>query len=413
MLQLPNGCTCSNPTVYPPNWKTGGVTLLKKDWYIQYRFYDLLFLEKYPRGRLTIVKGMNAFKDLAERREAVKALLSNELYSLTECQYNPITGARIEPVADVPASYEIDPATPFVDALKASMNYIDVKKETKIDITSVLKYVGIAAKNLRYEKIPISEIKKKNIKILLAEVGNIDLIDRNGKRTPRNWSAKRYNVYWKHLHRLFEELIELEACEYNPVKLISKKATVTKMRLTLTREERNDAINQHLKEKYFSFYRFCQIFFHSGSRVRELLRIQKKDVDLIRQIFKIVVEKGKNKREEERTIKDIALPFWQELLIGAKPDDYIFSLDLVPGPIAITAPQITRRWRTHVKEKLGIKADLYSLKHSNLDETAGILDEAAAQKQAGHTTPVITIKNYLHGQKERQHQRLKGVNNVL
>jgi integrase len=413
MLQLPNGCSCSNPTVYPPNWKTGGQSLLKKDWYIQYRFYDPLFKNKYPRGRLKIVKGMNSFKDLCERREAVNILLADELQALRYQQYNPITGVVVEQVEDIAISYEIDPQMPFVDALKAALKYVDVKSQTKIDITSVLKYVGLAARNLRYDHIPISEIKKKNIKILLAEVGKIDIIDAKGNRIQRNFSDKRYNVYWKHLHRLFQELIELEACEYNPVKLIKKKSTVTKMRLTLTKEERHTSINEHLKEKFYSFFRFCQIFFHSGSRMTELLRVKVKDVDLYRQSFKMIVEKGKNKREEERTIKDIALPFWIELLQDAKPDDYIFAKGLLPGSVPITAPQITRRWRMHVKDKLGIKADLYSLKHSNLDETAGLLDEIAAQNQAGHTTPVITIKNYLHGQKEREHQRLKSVNNEL
>lgn len=66
-----------------------------------------------------------------------------------------------------------------------------------------------------------------------------------------------------------------------------------------------------------------------------------------------------------------------------------------------------------MKKKLGIKADIYSLKHSNLDETAAILDVKAAQNQAGHTAPVITIERYLGGENERKHNRLKTFNNNL
>ncbi|MBK7882513.1 MAG: hypothetical protein IPJ81_00725 [Chitinophagaceae bacterium] len=54
---------------------------------------------------------------------------------------------------------------------------------------------------------------------------------------------------------------------------------------------------------------------------------------------------------------------------------------------------------------------MYSLKHSNLDETSAILDINAAARMAGHTSTVITMKHYAIGEKERQNNLLKEVNN--
>jgi hypothetical protein len=71
-MLLPNGCSCSDPTVYPANWENTGASI-KQDWYIQYYFYDPVFKEKYKNGKLFIVKGgINRLKTLSERREALK-----------------------------------------------------------------------------------------------------------------------------------------------------------------------------------------------------------------------------------------------------------------------------------------------------------------------------------------------------
>jgi integrase len=154
------------------------------------------------------------------------------------------------------------------------------------------------------------------------------------------------------------------------------------------------------------------IFFHSGAREQELLLIKKSDIDIKRQRYKVIIRKGKDYVEKWRTIKDIVLPLWQEVFELASGDQYLFSEGLNPGDKTIRRDQITRRWRTHVKQKLSITADFYSLKHSNLDEIAEALDIEAAQKAAGHTTAVITM-DYAIGEKERQHQRLKKVKNVF
>ncbi len=42
MLQLPNGCYCSQPSIYPSNWNKASASI-KDKWYVQYHFHDPRF----------------------------------------------------------------------------------------------------------------------------------------------------------------------------------------------------------------------------------------------------------------------------------------------------------------------------------------------------------------------------------
>ncbi len=134
-------------------------------------------------------------------------------------------------------------------------------------------------------------------------------------------------------------------------------------------------------------------------------------VDLKNQVYKCDIRKGKQHREVLRTIKTIALPFWEEVLEDSNPEDYVFSKGLRPGPIQIRADQITKRWYKYVKKPLGITADFYSLKHVNSSEMVDILSEHDAAKLMGHTTTGMVRKIYDTKREDRQHTRIKDVGN--
>jgi len=138
--------------------------------------------------------------------------------------------------------------------------------------------------------------------------------------------------------------MEMEAIEHDPVTPIKKQGTTKRIRPTLTKEERA-TVNRHLKAKYYTLWRFMHIFFHSGSRESELMRLKKEDVNLKRQQFKVMVKKGGVYREEWRTIKDIIVPLWMEVYNEAKAGQVLFSKFMRPGAVFINLWQITRRWR--------------------------------------------------------------------
>ncbi len=395
-MLLLNGCSCSEPSVYPTNWEKPGASV-KCDWYIQYYFCDPIFKEKYKNGKLFIVKGgLNRLKTLAERREAVKILMGELIYLLKNEGYNPITKIKLPSFQN---DYEIEPSTQWLVALEKVKTKIKLEKSTISDMKSCLSKISKATAALRFSTIPISEIRRKHIKIIFEYLEAND-----------NLSAHRFNKYRSYLMILFKELLELETIESNPVRDLSKRKTIKKLREVLSDKER-EKIDKYLKLNFYTFWRFMIIFFHSGARENEMLALQAKNVDIEKHRFKILIKKGSQQREVYRTIKDIALPLWIEILKDANPKDYIFSVGLKPGTKKIIREQITRRWYVHVKKKLNISADFYSLKHLNIDETADALDIKDASVMAGHTTPVITIEHYALNEKQRQHERLRKVHN--
>lgn len=391
MLSLPNGCSCSKISVYPKGWDKGKISI-DQDWYIHYRFYD----PAREKPKQVIIKGMNIYKTLVERRSATKALLENEIHLLENRGYNPFLGKLNEGSS----AGEIHPDTPFIDALWKAYHTIQKAPTTKRDIKSAITGVERAAIRAGVAALPISQVSQKYIKRILQLCSEV---------VP-GWSANRFNSYRSYLMMLFNELIEIEATDIDPVSKIKKQKTIKKMRTVLQPDQRK-MINDHLKEKNYPFWRFVHIFFHSGARTTELMRVKKGDVDLAGQRYKVTIYKGEKYTETWKVIKNVAIPLWIEVLNAAGPDDYIFSRGLLPGSGLISASQINRRWKRHVKNDLGIDVDFYSLKHLNLDETAAALSAQDAAKMASHTTPVITISHYLVGEKERQDERLKKVNN--
>lgn len=402
MIYLPNGCRCSELSVSPRNWDKKSASAVGI-WQIQYRFYDpTVIVNGKIKPKLCVVKGMNQFKSVSERREAVRILLENELERL-KAGYNPIKQVIQEQEKEV----ELSPNTPFVKALNIAYGKVSAVRETKADIRSVIKGTVAAAESLGFSMVPVSQVGRKVIKLILERCAVLN---------PR-WSNNRHNVYKDYLTKLFKELVELEMTDSNPVKEISKKKVIRKIRETLTQEERV-VINKHLHDNHYYFWRFLHIFFHSGSRETELMRLRTTDVNLHRQQYKAVVLKGGEPREVIRPIKDSVVGLWEEVLRECKPGAYLFTKHLQPGDQPIHSSQINRRWRRHVKlnkkitKDLGspVTADFYSLKHSNSDETAALLDIRAAALQNSHTS-VGTTKIYAIGEVAREMERLKKLQN--
>ena len=413
MIQLPNGCHCGELSVNPKNWKQVGASI-KKNWYITYRFYDPAFSEKYPDGKLRMVKGMNGYHRLDTRRKATIDLIEAEMHLLLNDGFNPISNnctpitsvksLPIKPPAHIGrvSNTLIDPNTPIIVALNFAFNKIEVESGTRLDIKSMLKYIGQAAVNLNFEQIEISQLQRKHIRFLLDEVKIIRNV----------FSNSRFNKYRTYLMILLEELMELEAIDGNPAKAIRKKKEIVAIKDLLTDEQRVE-VNDYLYANYRNFWQLLHIFFHSGSRVIELCRVKVEDVDIKKQQCKYLLKKGRAWVEVLRPIKNSVIELWEDQIKGAKPGHYIFSVGLKPGINKISPSQITRRWKRLVKDnkKLGITADFYSLKHLNTDETAAELDLKDAAAQNSHTSTVITMKHYAFGEKERQNERLKKVTN--
>ena len=387
MIALPNKCTCSNPSVYPKNWKTVSASI-KIDWRIQYYFKD-----PEHGTKLIVVKRMNRFKSLTERRAVTKTLLEGELQQLHE-GYNPIKNVTVTAQVN-----EVHPGTGLMAALHYVFDRLKCVHSTHTDIKSTLKFVEIAAKALNLASLPVKDVKRRHIKRMMDYC----------EETKATFTAKTFNRYRKNLGILFKELVELDAIESNIIRDISKQKTVRKIKKVLTPEE--CAAVSHFALSYDPrFYLLIHIFFHSGCRTTEIFRVKVKHVDLNRQTVLITVLKGNQPFEVEKPIKDIALPFWKEAMEGAALGDYVFSKGLKPGPVAINPNQATRRWKRHVKNKLGIVCDFYSLKHLNTDQITKLKGLKTAGLLNSHTSE-STTRIYAVNETERMNEEIKKIGN--
>jgi len=389
-LILSNGCTSSNPSVTPNNWVTGGKELLNRDWRIQYYFHDPLFKEKYPKGKQVRKKGMNEFHTLKERRNATKYILDRIQKQLIQEHYNPITDTFNSKYGN------IDGYSFFYEALKHAYENLKVQHTSKLDYKSMLKYVEQSIVALSFTYIQIKDVSRKHIKQILTH-----------QQTSRGLTNNRYNKYLSYLSVLFGDLIEEEIMENDPTYKIKKLPVTRSLREVINDDERVE-ISKFLKCNYYNFWRYMMIFFASGARSSELLRIKYSDVDLSKSEYKVLIKKGKQFKEVIKPINRNVLYLWKELMNDE--GEYIFSRNLEPGENSITRAQVTRRWKVHVKDKLGITADFYSLKHLSLDEIVSSSSMKDASALASHTSDKMMKNHYAVGEKQRQLDRLKKVN---
>lgn len=397
MKQLSSGCYRSNITVSPANWNTKRASM-NKYWRISYRFYDPALKDhpEFTKGKKIEIWGLNEHKDLEVRQGIVRALINREINMLDNLGYNPITGKFIE-IRDEDDN-GFSPYTPLIQALRSITPKITDEPNTLRDIKTFLKYFEKSAIQLDKAHVPVKDIKRKDLRLILDNCANV----RNDQGKKKKWSNNQFNHYRKYLSMHYAVLEELEMVEYNPVSKIAKKGTIQKIKRVLTHEERRK-IDQALREKNPTFHRFINIFFHSGARISELLNLTAKDVDLKRQVFKALIKKGKSKRWVEKTIKDVALPFWKDAMKDRPANALVFADDLRPSP--------TKIWKRLVKTGLKIDADLYSLKHLNSTEVVDAAGEETAAALNDHTTTAMVVNIYDTKQANRRHEKLKKISN--
>jgi integrase len=293
---------------------------------------------------------------------------------------------------------ELHPNLPFITALEIARRKMHVSESQHKQLKWVTERMRPMAIKMRIQDVTIGDLKRMQLKSLLDRMAMPD---------------EYFNRVKGYISSLFRELIEYECCETNLTRDIRKRKTIKREREVLS-PEHYKIVMDYLKPKYYTFYRYAKIFGFSGGRSSELFSVQAKDVDLNAQEYRVLIKKGSSYREKTKVILKDAVPFWEELLRDAKPDDFIFSRNLEPGPKQIRSYQITKRWYRLVKNSDGIKddegnsikvtADFYSLKHSLLDS----LPADVAQQMAAHTN-ARTTAIYQVNKEKRQREMLKNL----
>ena len=371
------GCSYTEFWVSPANWQKATKKDLDKEWYVQCTFFDPRYEKKYPKG-FPYRKKANRPNTIEERKEMISFLLKNIPKQLND-GYNPIIKKYMHLQKE-----GLYPDLHFIEAYRRALEIKSGTKSHLYNIKRAIDRLEEASEALGMQYIKIKDLRRVDLKRMLDWLQLPD---------------KYYNRFVIYFSSLYRELIEYECCESNITRDIYPKKTFKEPRIVLEKNEL-DKVKEHLEEHYPDFYRYMMIFLYSGARNTELFRLQRKDVDLDKQEFVILLEKGGQYKRCTKVILSPALEYWCEVCEECQsPDDYLFSLNFVPSKKMGHTEIVTRFWKRNVKDKLGVDADFYALKHYMLDN----LDSDTAMLLASHTNKNTTaIYQVNKAKKERE-----------
>ena len=358
------GCSYTEFWVSPSNWQKATKKDLSKDWFVECVFFDPRYEKKYPKG-FSFRKKANKPQTIEERKALISFFLKSIPHQFND-GYNPITKKYMNL-----RNEGLYPDLLFIEAYRRALEIKSGTKSHLYNIKRAIDRLEEASEALGMQYIKIKDLRRVDLKRMLDYLQLTD---------------KYYNKFVIYFSSLYRELIEYECCESNITRDIYPKKTFKEPRLVLEKNEL-DRVREHLEEAYPDFYRYMMIFLYSGARNTELFRLQRKDVDLDKQEFVILLEKGGQYKRCTKVILSPALEYWREVCEECKsPDDYLFALNFVPSKKMGNKEIVTRFWKRNVKDKLGIEADFYSLKHYMLDN----LDSDTAMLLASHTNKNTT-----------------------
>nr|DAG72829.1 MAG TPA: Integrase [Caudoviricetes sp.] len=352
--------------VYPVSWDKNIKSNLKTTWEIQYKFY----CTDYPQGYTVRLKGMNRAKTLEEKQFLTKQIINIELDNLKK-GFNPITREF-----EIQSEFVVE-NTPFIQALNIAFEKTKLVKSTIKSIKDTIKLVSDAALNIGISTKPISEIKKKDIRIILDYL------------LTKGYSNDRYNKVKTYLGILFNYFVDLDIFEHNFLHFIKKRPHTPKIRTIFRKDDKEKFMD--LKTINYKLWRILTMYYCSQTRITEFRNIKLSDVHFDKQYFIIFERKGKRYHEVIKPINIHVAKLWKEVLSEAEKDDlYLFCNDLIPGTNPCTEWSLSNKYRRWVKGKLGIEADMGSLRHTFANDITTNYGLEEAQKALGHTNQKTT-----------------------
>lgn len=375
----------SNPVVCSSN---------PKDWYIYFRFY--------ANGRWHDLKrreGLNRIKCFNQRKKEAASLAEARLIWL-RAGWNPVLDPRFHLRNLV--NEEGLQSMSFAKALDFALSKKDLAEKSYADYRNQLVHVKATAEKLGLHYLPVSKITRLHILQVLG-----------GLRQHRKISNKTYNKYRDTLRSMFNTLETWLAVEYNPVTKIDDLRTTETHKFTPLDESEKIAITELLSRKYYHFFVYIQVLYHTGIRPKEILALQVSDIDLKKQVITIIPDL---KRENSKTRTMRVVPLNDKLMtyllglnlhqypsnyfvFGAKPSrlkkaplqKIVDNNYFMPSLHSLTRDAVTKLWKQIVIDGLGIKKHLYALKHTGADDKimAGI-DLDALRHLYGHRSRYMT-----------------------
>lgn len=327
----------STPNIYDANGD------LSKRWYVYYSFRNPE-TDKLER-QTHIYAGVNKFKTLRERKNAIK-ILAQAVENILESGYDPYEVEEIVSTSEE-EKYTIEDAVTFSLELKKNTLKDNSFRDYRVRIKSFEKWLFANG----FENRTINSVDKKTIVTFLNSVLSTT-------------SAKNRNNTRAILSMFFQSLEDNDIIPDNFVKKINVLKSNPERNKTYSSKQEVDIFN-YLKSNDELLLLFIQFISYNHLRPVEVVRLQIKDVNVKdRRIY----VRAKNKAVKVKIIPEILLSTLPDLE-KFHPESYLFTPNGIGQEWATNETDkrdyFSKRFKK-VKDSLGLGKDygLYSFRHT-------------------------------------------------
>ncbi|WP_269223609.1 tyrosine-type recombinase/integrase [Flavobacterium sp. IMCC34518] len=327
----------STPNIYDANGD------LSKRWYVYYSFRNPE-TDKLER-QTHIYAGVNKFKTLRERKNAIK-ILAQAVENILESGYNPYEDEEIVSTSEE-KKYTIEDAVTFSLELKKNTLKDNSFRDYRVRIKSFEKWLYANG----FENRTISSVDKKTIITFLNSVLSTT-------------SAKNRNNTRAILSMFFQSLEDNEIIPDNFVKKINVLKSNPERNKTYSSTQEVDIFN-YLKSNDELMLLFIQFISYNHLRPVEVVRLQIKDVNVKDRRLYV---RAKNKAVKVKIIPEILLSTLPNL-DKFNPESYLFTPNGIGQDWTTNETDkrdyFSKRFKK-VKDSLGLGKDygLYSFRHT-------------------------------------------------
>ena len=363
----------SVPKIYDAN---GDLT---KRWYVYYSFRNPStdMLER----QTPIYSGVNQFKTLKERKEAIK-ILAKAIETILENGFNPYDDSIS---VDESKKYNIPDAVTFALELKKNTLKENSYRDFRVRIKSFEKWLLANGFENRY----ITTVNKKAVITFLNSILS-------------NTSPKNRNNTRSNLSMLFQSLEDNDIITDNFVKKINVLKSTPERNKTYSTTQEVDIFN-YLKNNDDLLLLFIQFISYNHLRPVEVVRLRIKDVNIK---DKLIYVRAKNKAVKIKIIPEILLSTLPDLE-KYNPESFLFTPNDIGNDWTTGETDkrdyFSKRFKK-VKDSLGLGKDygLYSFRHTFITELYRELVKNSTPFEAksklmlitGHTT-MTALEKYL------------------
>lgn len=202
--------------------------------------------------------------------------------------------------------------------------------------------------------LPPDLIERKNILDYLNALVEQDKISNNTR-----------NNHLNHIRSMFSYLFTQEVIDRNPATGIKKAPVIYGEKNVPMTDDEIEKVIAFLSNRHTQLLLFAKIMYGCGLRGKEICRLYVNDIDLDRGeiLVKGAVSKA-DKRDHvvipEYLIDEIAVH------IENRPNNYpLFSAKWEVSKSPLERNRVSELWKKLIKEELGVKKDMYSLRHKS------------------------------------------------